>query len=180
MNHNSFDTGGYLLRLNADAYYPTQGVAQNQRVGDEIMMSGISLKIFIGQKADRPNVTFRWAVISLPRGAIINYSSCFKGGTGNVLLDDFNKDYCTVKKSGVWRPNQAALSATGGREYTFVKSLFIPYKRKTKFGPADGAAVHLEPVDLWFVMMAYDAYGSLITDNIAYAQSMITVYYRDP
>lgn len=180
LNHNSFNTGGYVLKLNADAFYPTQGVGQNQRVGDEIMVSGISIKLLIGQKADRPNVTFRWGVIAIPRGAAINYASVFKAVTNNVLLDDFNKDYVSVKSTGVWRPNEAGLNGTGGDEYTFTKKLYTPWKHKTKFGPADAASTHLDTQDLYFIMMAYDAYGSLLTDNIAYAESLVTLYYRDP
>lgn len=179
--HNSFNTGGYVLKLNSDAYYPTQGVAQNQRVGDEIMLSGIGIKLLIGQKADRPNVTFRWAVITLPRGATINYASVFQAVTNNVLIDDFNKDFATVKSSGLWRPNEAGLNGTGGDEYTFVKKVYVPWKHKTKFGPANGASTQLDTQDLYFIMVAYDAYGSITgTDNIAYAESLVTVYYRDP
>ncbi len=42
---------------------PTQGVGDNQRVGDQINMSDLKLELLMGQKADLPNVTFRWFIL---------------------------------------------------------------------------------------------------------------------
>lgn len=183
--HNSFYSpggappSGYICAINNYGLMPAQGTGDNQRVGDQINVSGFKLKLLIGQKADRPNVSFRWFVLRVPKGSAISYTTWFVGTTGNVLLDDPNTDFVKVLRSGLWRPNEAGLANTGGDEYTFAKRLWIPYKKLIKFGPADAATTHNDD-DLYFTMVGYDAYGTLQTDNIAYAQMGLELHYRDP
>lgn len=184
MFHNCFWNGGtpsstgLVIKMNSGVL-PTQGVGDNQRVGDEIYLSGFKWKFLVGQKADRPNVTFRYLVMTVPKGSSITYHDWFKNVVGNVLLDEPNRDFVKVHASGIWRPNEAGLGNTGGDEYTFTKQMWIPYKKKLKFGPADAAITHNDD-DLYMVIMAYDAYGTLPTDNIAYIQPLLLCYYRDP
>jgi len=184
MYHNCFHNGinpistGLVIKVNSGVL-PTQGVGDNQRVGDEIYLSGFKFKMLVGQKADRPNVTFRYLVLSVPKGSSITYSDWFKATIGNVLLDEPNKDFVKTLKTGLWRPNEAGLSATGAREYTYPKELYIPYKKKLKFGPADAAITHNDD-DLYLVIMAYDAFGTQVTDNIGYITPLLICYYRDP
>lgn len=171
---------GYVLNLNSAAFMPSQGIADSQRIADQIYTQQYYLKMLIGQKADRPNVNFRWYVLKVPKQSAVNYNTWFVNNTGNVLLDDPNEDFVKVVKQGTWRPNQAALLTSGAREYTFTKRIVVPYKRLIKFGPADAATSTNDGTDLYFVLMAYDAYGALITDNIAYVQVLMELKFRDP
>lgn len=180
--HNCFwnATGvssGLLIVMNGGTM-PVQGVADNQRVGDQINSTGYKIKMLIGQKGDRPNVTFRYMAFKVPKNTVLSYDNFFKNITGNILLDEHNQDIVTVLKTGEWRPNEAGLAATGNDEFTFVKKLWVPYKRLIKFGPADAAVTHNDG-DIYFWLGAYDAYGSSITDNIAYVQTQIGFHYRD-
>lgn len=168
-----------VLTLNANSFMPTQGVSDNQRVGDQINLIGYRMRLLIGQKADRPNVTFRWWIVSTPKGSAYAYNNWLIPTTGNVLLDDMNKDYVKQYKTGFWRPNQASLAAAGGKEYTFAKKIWLPYKKLLKFGPGDGLVSHNDN-DLHFVIAPYDAYGTLESDNIAYCQLATDIFYRDP
>jgi len=183
--HNSFYSGtptntGLVWPMNASTVMPTQGVADDQRVGDEIFISGFKIAMLIGQKADRPNVNWRFFVLSVPKGSTITYSNWFVTNTGNILLDDPNRDFVKVLKTGLWRPNEAGLVGGSADEYTFAKRLYIPYKKHLKFGPGQGAVTHNDD-DLYLVLMGYDAYGSLTpTDNIGYVQLGVTIQYRDP
>ena len=71
MYHNAFyatsGSTGYVSLLNDAGWLPTQGVGDNQRVGDQIYTTGFQLKMLIGQKVDRPNVTFRYLVSPVPK-----------------------------------------------------------------------------------------------------------------
>lgn len=166
---------------NLAAMHPALGTGDSDRIGDKINANGYMLRIMMGQKAGRPNVSFRWAVVEVPVGGVYSYNNWFENTTGNVLLDPINKDYCKVLKSGIWRPNQASLAQTGGGEYTFVKKIWIPYKRQMTYGPDDGSRVLTTPTrDLYWLVAPYDAYGTLVADNIAYTQMVQTLYYRDP
>lgn len=89
-------------------------------------MIGCNVKMLIGQKGDRPNVNFRWAAITIPKGTSLvgtglPYTAIFENITGNVMLDDINKDVCKIIGQGWMRTNQAGSAATGNDEYTFVK-----------------------------------------------------------
>ena len=169
----------YTILLNDPARMPAQGVTDSERVGDMINMSGIRLRMLLGQKGDRPNVNFRWWLLKGPKGSSYSYSDWFISTTVNVMLDDINTDYLKVLKTGYWRPNEAGLTASGNDEYTFVKKITLPYKKLVKFGPA-GSAVSHNDSDIWFLLCAYDAYGSTGADNIAYIQVAEDLYYKDP
>nr|WPR18748.1 MAG: capsid protein [Skomarfal virus 48] len=174
--HNSFS---YALHLNDVNGMPTQGTGDNMRVGDEINVTRYRVRALIGQQADRPNVTFRWFFIEAPKGLSATYANFFIATTNNVMLDDPNEDAVRVLKRGQMRPNQAGLLPVGGDEYTFTKEWSLNYKRKYKFGPAQATTAHNQR-EVYFIIMAYDAYGTLVTDNIAYIQSLKETHYRDP
>lgn len=171
-------------QLNYTTNMPVQGTGDVNRIGDQIYSTGWLMRLLIGQKSDRPNVTFLWWVVSVPKGSAYNYNNWFIPTTGNPLLDSPNRDFIRVIKRGQWKPDGSSFEITVGAgtqtvEYTFCKKIWIPYKKLIKFGPADGAQTHNDN-DVHFIMVAYDAYGTLVTDNIAYFQGAATLYYRDP
>lgn len=175
MFHNVFTT----VQLNPPGNMPSQGTQEVQRVGDQINTSGFMVRALFGQKTDRPNVTFRWFIVKVPKGSVYSYANWFRNITSNVLLDNINTDFCKVLKQGTMRPNEAGLGNLGGDEYTFVRKYFVSYKKLLKFGPADGAQTHNDE-DIYWLIAPYDAFGSLITDNVAYVQAAFTIYYKDP
>ena len=182
--HNCFYSGtptntGFVWPMNGSTLMPAQGVGEDQRVGDEIYISGFKMRLLIGQKADRPNVNWRYFVLSVPKGSSITYANWFHVNTGNVMLDDPNRDFVKTLQTGVWRPNEAGLVGGSADEYTFTKRLWLPYKKHLKFGPANAATSHNDD-DLYFVLMGYDAFGSLQPDNIGYVQFGASMMYRDP
>jgi len=182
--HNCFynATGissGALIHLNNATGMPAQGTGDNQRIGDEIMSSYYRIKLLFGQQSDRPNVNWRWVALSVPKGGTISYGNWFVATTSNVLLDDPNRDYVKVIKSGFMRPNEAGLAGGGGDEYTFTKRITVPYKKRIRFGPGNGATTHADD-DLYLLMMGYDAFGTLLSDIVGYVQAEYALYYRDP
>jgi len=184
--HNSGSpASGQILhgQIWLDGSLPPQGVGDSARVGDEIMGSRIHVKILMGMKAARHNVTFRLIVFKCTAAAYpTTLAQLLIGITNNILLEDTNKDRVTIvrdyKKKVVLHPD---LSGVGGadKEYTFPLQMSIPFKQKIKF-ETDGSVVASNKKNLYAQIMAYDAFGSLITDNIAYFQMTSTMYYKDP
>jgi len=175
--HNSFS---YALHLNDTNGMPTQGTGDNMRVGDEINVYRYRVRSLIGQKSDRPNVTFMWYIIEAPKGLTATYANFFVQSTNNVLIDEPNEDAVKVLRRGKMRPNEAGLGGTLGDEYTFAKEWNLPYKRRYKFGPAAATQAHNQP-EVYLIIMAYDAYGSITaTDNIAYIETLKETFYKDP
>lgn len=163
--------------INLGNAIPLQGDSQNERVGDQIDASGWMLRMMCGQKADRPNMTFKYWVVEVPKGELYVYNSWFENITGTPMLDPINKDMCRVVKSGTWKPHNGSM-ANATDEYTFQRTIHIPYKRKIKF-PRGSSQTH-DMKDLYFMFCAYDAFGALVTDNIAYYSAASTLYYKDP
>lgn len=169
--------------LNATTCMPSQGNTDTSRNGDIIHVSGFSLKIMFGNKFDRPNVTYRIIIFEGQPGFVYNATTVLKAVSGNLLLDGVNTDLVKVKKQVFIKPQQSTLfaanaSADTTKEYTFVRKFWIPVNKTYKFA-ADGGLLHNQK-NLYCYIGAYDAFGTLTTDNIAYCQGWSTCYFRDP
>lgn len=175
--HNSF----HLEALNSNTQLPGEGTGDDDRIGNEIYSSGYLIRALIGQKFDRPNVTFKYYVIKVNRGFTYSYSLWFQALMNNVLLDTPHRQNVKVLKSGTIKPNVGASLAVAGvtREFTFPFKLWLPYKKHLKLardGPVNYVA---NDGDIYFMIAPFDAYGTLITDNIAYIDITTTFYYKD-
>lgn len=172
--HNTVTT----FLLNGSFNMPSQGTADTERIGDKINMSGFKLRMILGQASDRPNVTFKFWVVRVPKGQTYSYNNWFRNVSGNVMLDDTNEDYVKVLTTKVWKPYRGRMENSTD-QFTITKKLWIPYKKLLNFGPSDGVNTH-DDNDLYVMVTAYDAAGTLITDNIAYISLWAELYYRDP
>eukprot|EP00960_Hanusia_phi_P064276 765750-Hanusia_phi.AAC.1 len=59
---------------------------------------------------------------------------------------------------------------TTGAETTFFRTFWIPNKAVYQF-QEDGAQNNVYPYNLMMFIMAYDTFGTLVTDNIASVQA---------
>lgn len=60
------------------------------RIGNEIYLTGIKFRLLLGQKADRPNVTFKIFIVEWDTnqgGTVTNESHFYHWVSQNVLLD---------------------------------------------------------------------------------------------
>lgn len=177
--HNVFSTTQNMF-INSAATMPTVGgTQQGQRIGDQINVSGWKVKCLFGQKADRPNVTWRIVCYSVPKGQSIAYGDIFKNITGNVLLDEHNTDTTKILYEKYLRPSPSLDGNSTAKEYTFCHRCFIPHRKTYKFGPTEGGQSHNQN-DIYFAAIVYDAFGSAITDNIGYMQIFTEMQYKDP
>lgn len=174
--HNSY----LPHHINNQACMPTQGVGDNQRVGDQIYTGGFMLRLMLGQKWDRPNVNWKWYVMRVNKGILYAYNNWFENVINNVLLDPPNTDYVKVLKSGTFKHTVISLEVgETAKEQTYSKRIWIPYKKLIKFGPQNGSIGPMDH-DIHFIVAPYDAYGTLLTDNIGSVQCLSTLYYKDP
>lgn len=171
--HNTVQT----FHLNNSGTMCAQGVGDNQRVGDQVNSSGYRLKMLFGQKGDRENVTFKLWFVKVPKGSAYSYANWFDPVTNNIMLDDVNEDFVKVVKVKHIKYN-VALDA--GDEFTFTRTVWIPYRKVIKFGPPNAALTTSDPFDFYMLVGVYDAYGTLVTDNIAYLVLNSAMHYRDP
>lgn len=172
-----------LLELNQSGALPTRGTGMADRIGDSIKKIGTRHTMLIGGKQDRTNVTYRLQYVTYPRDASYSYSSFFINKTGNALLDRMNTDLVKIIKTIYVKPQRSGMlfgqhaTNPGSREYTIAKKVWLPSKSIIKF--PDGGTSEASNRKFGVLITAYDAYGTLDTDNIAYVQHLISNYYKD-
>lgn len=176
--HNMF-LGAFLQSLNDTTRLPSQGDGDSNRTGNDIYARGIQVKMQFGLKQDRHNTTFRVLVFKTTKGYNVggSYTNVFDNQTGNVMLDAIDKDRVTVlldKRVSAKPINPSP----DGKEITLFRKYWIPHKSLYKFYD-DGLRDNSYPYDIVMLVVAYDAYGSLTTDNIGYVQAWSRFYFKD-
>lgn len=161
--------------LNGTGAMPSHGMTDADRIGDNIFVTGYSIKLLLGQKQDRPNVTFKIMVVEAPASNYTNtYSNIFVANTGNCLLDTVNTERYRVKYS---KTIHKKWDGDVGKECTFPVKIWIPDGKFYRFRASNDKNHDNDYLSV--IIMAYDAYGSLLTDNIAYFQGGQVTYFRD-
>lgn len=183
----------FVAALNSptSTHMPTQGSGDTQRVGDKIIARGFKVHMLFGQKRDRMNVTWRLMVVAQrPGTGALTYAGLFKNVSGNGLLDEINTDKVTVLMQKYMKPQDnlgnmsVRVPAVGddvldvAKEYTFTRKFFVPRKKTYKF--EDDGGVNHNDKEIYIYLVAYDAFGTLTTDNIAYCQVWSKFKYKDP
>lgn len=104
-----------------------QGTDEHERVGDEIIGQRINYKIWLSNKLDRPNVTYRIVVYRCPKDeSETNALDIYEGTVGNKLLDYMNTEkYTPVFQKIVKITANTALgpdNMTGGYDWTLKEN----------------------------------------------------------
>lgn len=167
------------------------GTARYQRVGDKITPRGMSLKLWIANKLDRPNVMYRILIVRVPKtvagvatgNSFDPFQTVNQGSTGNKMLLPIDVDrgvktlYDRVFNLQVGN-SQIISGSLFGKECHVYKKLWI--KRK-KAGPIvfDGTGQYIVNNPIIIYVIPYDSYGTLTTDNIASLSLHCRLYYKD-
>lgn len=115
--HNNFIT------LTPNILATTQGTAdpqgptnQNCRIGDEVMLRGVSLRMMVELNERYSDVTLRLMVIRAAKGDTPTRANLFNGLSGNKMLDSVNNERFTVmyQKYIKMKSPGFGVSSTGG------------------------------------------------------------------
>lgn len=171
--------------VNISSSLCTQSDDDDGRIGNEIYLTGIKFRLLLGQKSDRPNVTFKIYVVEWDTnqaGTETNHSHFYHNVTGNVLLDAIQSHRFKILKKIVYKSNIGSMEVGEvAKEKTFPLSFWLPMNRKINFQTDTGTMASMGMKEnLKVVVAAYDAYGTVDTDNIAYIQGCASCYYKDP
>jgi len=167
------------------------GTARFNRIGDEITPRGISIKMFLANKWDRPNTMIRVIVASLPKlvGTTVTtnvfdpFQLANSGTNGNNMIWPSDKDEGVkflYDKIHRMTPQQAPFDARGAggtKEFTKIIKLWIRSKgRKVVFNTFTQDIVN-RPLAVYCI--PYEQYSTLTTDNVASMAGMLRMYYKD-
>lgn len=163
-----------------------QGQNQSQRLGDEVIAKGLSIKLWLSNKLDRPNVMYRIILLAVPPQEAVstNPSGLFKGSIGNKIVDYIDTDKYKVIKNIMIKPFAGDYSLESGatnKEHSTYRKIWIPLKnRKIVYSADNGAVAKYQNNILSLAVIAYDSYGSITTDNIASFACVYRFYFKDP
>lgn len=149
--HNNFIT------LDANVLRSTQGVGDPMnssyscRIGDEIKLRGLSLKMMLELNERYSDVTYRIILVRCAKNDTPTRTNLFAGVSGNKMLDTFNSERFTIlynKLVKMRAPNSSTFGGLSGftgvntqasgettlSRATKIVKIWIPYKAFTKSG----------------------------------------------
>jgi len=165
------------------------GTGRNQRVGDKITPRGMSMKIYLANKYDRPNTMVRLIVAVLPKtynGAVttsVFYPFQVFAGTGNNMLIPADQDkgvkflYDKIHRIGD-QDSGHIIGANQSRERTKIVKLWIKRKRSRDI-IFDNNLAEIVNKPLAVFAIPYEQYSTIETDNVTSFAGVLRMYYKD-
>lgn len=103
IGHNNFIVlDSNVLETNPGATDPMVGAASN-RIGDEITLRGVSIKMMVELNERYSDVTFRLFVVKKAKGDTLSAVTFFTGLSGNKMIDTINTERFTVMYSKTFK-----------------------------------------------------------------------------
>lgn len=147
--HNSFIT------LDSTMLYTSQGITDptqnsySNRIGDEVKLRGINIKMFVELNERYSQCQFRFIVVKCAKGDTPTRTTLFNNLSGNKMIDTFNRERFTILYSKNFKINAPNYGTTGaeaiGPGYNAgapvvlsraskVLKIWLPYKVFSKSG----------------------------------------------
>ena len=159
------------------------------RVGNEIILRGLSMKLWLANKLDRPNVMYKIIVYRYKIDGSYSNPPYLSQGTSNYMIRDLDTDQFKILKVKYVNLNvglSATSGATGwgssgliGKEAHKIVKFWIPFKNQKYRYKSDGSGFGAY-WDIGLSITTYDSYGTLTTDNIASYALSHKLYFKDP
>lgn len=144
---------------------PNDLTSQLVRIGDEMYLHNINIRFWLSNKLDRPNVMYKCYLFWYDSGATIDDALCFFTQT-NKMLDRYNNEAISVIDSKTIFSGSNYAAAGNPREHSYLCTLNGSWKNGRKIIYDEGGFVPKKR-NIGTLVVAYDAYGTAQTDNIA-------------
>lgn len=178
------------------------GVSALKVIGDACCIRGVKATFFIENSLARPKVYYRLMLLKGPRGAV--FWDCFKGITGNLMIDQMNTEKYKIIASKTFNvtpsnsmantvsaelghqgePQEVWSSATinSGGTASKIVDFWIPGKNFGRNGNIqyENATDNLKFFDYRWVMCVYDWYGSAAGNQVGRInEGYCKIYFKD-
>ncbi|AXH74406.1 MAG: putative capsid protein [Circoviridae sp.] len=184
--HNKTDYLGNFLGCKQGTADPNdiQGASDKLvRVGDEFYLRSINIRLWLSNKNDRPNVMYKcflfWYDSDL---ASLNDATCWFTQQ-NKMLDRINNeqisiiDQKTIFSGSSYATGVSSVSGSA-KEHSYLATLKGSWKSK-KITYSNGGKTPKKR-DIGMMVVCYDAYGTLQSDNIASYAYNAKIVIQDP
>lgn len=183
--HNSPSlSGGHLAT--------TQGVAEDNsgsgqviqcRIGDRVYAKGLSYKFWFANKLDRPNVMYKIVFFRYQAGYTLTANDPYcSQGTTNYMIRDLDTEKFKILKVKKFNLQNNAQRVTSqdtfqGAEGHRAVNVWIPLKYQLQY---ENGSQTPKFTNIGFSVVAYDSYGTLLSDNIGSFAYSMKFYFKDP
>lgn len=173
----------------------TQGVTaspadNSNRIGNEVIARGLSLKIQYITDPTKPNFNVRGFVFKYESEEPLSDANFWVGANGvgssmNRMLDITDSRKVTIVKSfmitsgGKVQYNVTGESSSDDKVANFYKNIWIPLKNKKIKYDGNGSE-HPKFVTYGFATVSYDANNTFTTDINCYLSMESRFYFKDP
>lgn len=162
-------------------------VHNNNRIGNEIILRGFSMKLWLENAVDHPNIRYRCLIYMYNpmHQPVVNDSVLWNGTDGqgsnmNRMLDSANKARITVLRDFMLTtPVYSETSTSADLTKPVYCSRYVSFNNKRIQYAAPNSGVPFYR-DLGVAVIAYDAQATLQTDLISQVSAQISIFYRDP
>lgn len=167
-----------------------KGTGRMDRVGDKITPRGMSIKLWIANKSDRPNVMYRIIVAVIPK--VVNATVTIprfdpfqipnSGSLGNYMVMPADTDkgvkFLYDRIFNLQVGLSGLLNTAGGKEVHMYKKLWIKRKRSRDimFQTVTQEIVN-KPLAVYVI--PYDSYGTPNLDTVGSVAGFMRMYYKD-
>lgn len=163
---------------------PTNYSTQASRIGDEIWLRNVSFRLWVSNKNDRPNVMYRFVLFWYNTNMNVDDALVFSTQQ-NKMLDRFDTENISVISTKMVKSLSSystgvSSDAGSAKEHSQLLTMnkFFPNLKKIQYN-ADGST---DPKhrNIGLCVTAYDAWGTLQTDNIATIAYDYRIVFKDP
>lgn len=195
LKHNGGGTGNVAcLDTGRCANFASTSPSQFQsgRTGDYLRSKGISIKLWLSNKLDRPNVMYRVMVVQWYHGfdPTTAQSIWRANASPNLMLASVDFDKFRVRYDRTFPVGSGvSMASTGtevapsanlkGKEHSRQVKFWIGMPGLIKYQADNGNIPAVEKFCLALYVIAYDAYGTLTTDTIATCAYELTYNWAD-
>lgn len=182
-NNYTLTNGSFIKQLvgGGSGIVIPQGTGENSMVGTEVNIIGTMLKLMFLVKADRMNTKFRVLIVRHPSGYNISssYNQLFDNLTNNALVDGVDRHRVNVLYDKI-HGYKNIVPNNSTDEVTFFKTIIVP-KQKYKLAYTDNgdSTANIPKFVDTLIVIAYDTFGTLLTDNIGAVLVNQRTYFTD-
>jgi len=112
--HNNFITTDLALLQTSPGVTDPMATETLNRIGDEIMLKGVSLKFMLELNERYSDVTFRILVVKCAKGDTPTRATLFVGLTGNKMMDNINTERYTIVAQKFTKLQAPNMGSNGG------------------------------------------------------------------
>jgi len=146
------------------------------RIGDEVLLTNCNIKFWLSNKSDRPNCMYRMIMFWYDSALTLSDAVCFFTQTNKMLDRPNNESISIIDQKYIFSANNYAVDANN-HERSQLGSLNGRWKGRKITYDEGGATPKKRAIGV--LLVVYDAFGTLQTDNIASCAYNYNTSFKD-